>query len=170
MIPVPEDSPGETRSIKEGEYKMKAGLVISIAVLAVTISSAVSAQPPDHFELLQNVPDPFCPASDGGVTDIRFELPQQARVLLEVWSPDTTAVLRTLVNGVLMTGYHSVLWDGQDDGGTDLPAGAYPYSMTATEPESDDSLFYDMLTATVDCGVPTKRGTWGEIKTWLKRD
>jgi hypothetical protein len=143
---------------------MKTGFLVCAVALAVTISSAASAQPPDHFELLQNVPDPFCPSGEVGATDIRFQMPMRSAVLLEVWSADTTAVVRTLLHGLLDAGYHSVIWDGSDDGGADLPSGAYPYSMTATDPDSGDSLFYDMLTATIDCSVDIRPGTWGGIK------
>lgn len=148
---------------------MKMGLTVLAMLLAVTVTSASLAQPPDHFELKQSTPDPFCPTSDGGITDIRFQLPVQSVVLLEVWSPDTTAVVRTLAYGVMAAGYHSILWDGTDDGGVDLTSGAYPYSMTATDPDSGDSLFYDMLTATIYCSVGTRPGTWGEIKAGFRR-
>jgi hypothetical protein len=150
---------------------MKTAMVVLSVVLALAmpcIAPADPPQPPDHFELFQNVFDPFCPAIDGGVTDIRFMLPQESEVLLEVWNPDTTAVVRTLIHAALMAGYHSILWDGTDDGGSDLPSGAYPYSMTATDPDTGDPLFYDMLVATIDCTVATEPGTWGRIKAGFR--
>jgi hypothetical protein len=148
---------------------MKPGSAVLAAILVLGIVYAVSAQPPDHFELFQNIPDPFCVTPDGGVTEIRFQLPMQSAVLLEVWNPDTTVVVRTLVNGVLMAGYHSLLWDGADDGGADLPPGSYPYSLTVTDPESGAPLFYDILVATIDCTVTTEPGTWGNIKTGFRK-
>ncbi len=126
--------------------------------------------PPDHFELFQNLPDPFCPTSDGGVTDIRFILPVQAEVVLEVWNPDTTAVLRMLIHAALMAGYHSVLWDGTDGGGVDLTSGAYPYSLTATDPGTGDTLFYDILVASIDCMVASEPRTWGGIKAGFMQE
>ena len=149
---------------------MKSGIALLLVVLGVTISPVVIAQPPDHFELMQNVPDPFCPTDVGGVTDIRLMLPMQSRVLLKVWNPDTSAVLRTLADGVLAAGYYSFIWDGQDGGGQDLPAGAYPYSMAATDEDNGDSLFYDVLVATIDCSVASRPATWGAIKSGIKTE
>ncbi len=143
---------------------MKAYLTAWLLSVILAIPSLIAAEQPDDFELLQNFPDPFCPTSDGGFTDIRFQLPVQSAVLLQVWNPDTTAVVRTLAHGVMPAGYHSIIWDGADDDGADLAYGAYPYSMTATDPQSGDSLFYDMLTATIDCTVAARPGTWGRIK------
>jgi hypothetical protein len=93
----------------------------------------------------------------------------QSVVLLEVWSPDTTAVVCTLVYGVQAPGFYTLLWDGADGGGADLPDGAYPYSLTATDPDNGDSLFYDMLLATIDCPVGTEPETWGSIKAGVKK-
>ena len=152
---------------------MKTGLILLALTLVLAIPCAAPAdppQPPDHFELFQNFPDPFCPTDDGGVTQIQFMMPQQAAVLLEIWSPDTTVVVRTLVHGVLPAGYHSIIWDGSDDDGVDLTSGAYPYSMTATDPDNGDSLFYDILVATIDCTVATRPGTWGGIKAEFERE
>jgi flagellar hook assembly protein FlgD len=73
-------------------------------------------------------------------------------------------VVRTIVNANLPAGYHTILWDGSDDGGTDLPAGAYPYSMNANDPDSGALLFHDILVATVDCTVATRVTSWGRIK------
>jgi hypothetical protein len=133
-------------------------------MLAVLAPGVAPAQPPDHFELLQNVPDPFCPLQPGGVTDISFALPQSAGVIIEVWDPDTSMVVRTLTSGLAVSGYHSVIWDGRDDSGTLLPAGSYPYSMTALDPKSDDLLFYAVLIATMECPQATEAATLGEVK------
>ena len=145
-----------------------------VALLSFLLAAAVLgtsiAQPPDHFELLQNDPDPFCPAGDVGATDIRLALPVASAIQLEVWSPDTSAVVRTLIHAFLPAGYHSITWDGTDGGGSDLASGAYPYSMTANDPDSGDSLFYDMLTATIDCEVATRPGTWGGIKAEFRKE
>ena len=98
-------------------------LSLTLVLAIPRAAPADPPQPPDHFELFQNIFDPFCPTGGGGATDIRFMMPQQAAVLLEVWNPDTTVVLRTLVHGVLPAGYHSFIWDGTDDGGMDLRPG-----------------------------------------------
>lgn len=145
-------------------------LMLFLSAVLILAPGMNAAQPPGHFELLQNVPNPFCPSDIGGITDIRFALPQQSEVLLEVWNPDTTAVVRTLVQGALAAGYHSMAWDGSDDGGSDLVAGTYPYSLTAIDPDSGDTLFQNTLAATIDCTVASKTGTWGRIKAGFRRE
>jgi hypothetical protein len=120
--------------------------------------------PPTVFELGQNTPDPFCPGTAGGHTEIQMALPQEAAVLLEIWNTDTTLTLRTLVDGVLAAGYHSVVWDGRDGGGSVPPEGEYVYAMTATEVGTGDLLYYAALTATIDCTVRIQPIFWGKVK------
>lgn len=146
---------------------MKPGMVIVLMAFSVLVQGAPAIQPPDAFVLNQNDPNPFCPASVGGNTDIRMTVAQQSRIVLQVWGSDTTAVVRTLVNGVLPAGYHSVLWDGRDDNGSILVDGGYPYAMTATDPESGEQIYFGMLVATVECGTAARPTTWGRIKAKL---
>jgi len=82
--------------------------------------------------LHQNDPDPFCVAVDTG-SSILFEIPQEAYIELVFWSPDTTLIVRVLVDNHYSAGLHMVLWDGRDDWGALLPDGSYPYTMTAAD-------------------------------------
>jgi Big-like domain-containing protein len=78
---------------------------------------------PSHFELAQNRPNPFNPA-----TTIQFQLPRQGRVRLDIY--DTAGRLRgTLVDGVLPAGPHEVRWLGQDALGHAVPSGVYWYRL-----------------------------------------
>jgi hypothetical protein len=148
----------------EGGTDMRTAAVGLLATLTLLVSMVTLAQPPDHFELFQNFPDPFCVLETGGVTEIRFMTPMSSRVLLEVWSPDTTVVLRTLNDGFLHPGYYTYIWDGRDGVGEILPEGLYPYSMTATDTDTGDSLYYDMLVATIECPQVLRATTFGRVK------
>ncbi|RMG29254.1 MAG: hypothetical protein D6732_17785, partial [Methanobacteriota archaeon] len=61
---------------------------------------------PEDFQLLPNYPNPFNP-----VTTIEFSLPHAARITLHVYDIAGRKV-KTLVNGNLPAGNHTVKWDG----------------------------------------------------------
>lgn len=124
----------------------------------------VPPPPPAAFALRQNTPDPFCAGAIGGFTTIEFATPQSADIQLEVRSPDGNAVVRTLVNATLQAGYHTVIWDGRDVSAAPVPAGVYPYRMTARQPGIAAPLFETQLLATVSCPVPVDPTTWGRLK------
>lgn len=88
---------------------------------ALTFASleADSAVPETHA-LNQNYPNPFNPS-----TEIRFDLPEAAEVLLVVYNVTGREVAR-LVNQSMGAGSHRVRWDAGD-----LPSGVYLYQLTA---------------------------------------
>ena len=67
----------------------------------------------------QNAPNPFNPG-----TTIRFELPDPGRVRLRVYDAQGRMV-RTLLNDDRPSGYHAVLWNGEDDSGRRVASGVY---------------------------------------------
>jgi hypothetical protein len=134
-----------------------------VALGALLLAVPAAAQPPPEWLLLQNDPNPFCNAP--GATAIRFAAPVSADVRLEVLSPDSSQVVRVLVNGTLMAGFHEVIWDGRDDGAVPLPDGLYPYRLVALDSGSGGLLFSDMRVATIACGAsPTIPERWGRLK------
>jgi hypothetical protein len=140
--------------------------LLAAGVLVTSLAGVAFAQPPAAFVLQQNAPDPFCPGpGNGGSTTIQFAMPQAANVVLAVWSPDGTTLVRTLVNGSLQAGYHSVTWDGLDEQGAPVVSGAYPYRLTARAPDTGLILFDETVVATVSCPVPGKRTTWGLLRS-----
>lgn len=80
---------------------------------------------PDRYALHQNYPNPF----NGGTT-IRFDLPENQRVNLEVFNllgqPSAT-----LISGNRTAGSYSLVWNGRDDSGRELPSGLYFYRIQA---------------------------------------
>ena len=77
------------------------------------------------FELGQNTPNPFRPS-----TTIRFALPTARDVELRVFDLAGRAV-KTLADGSLGPGVHTLQWDGTSDRGSRLASGVYFYRLTA---------------------------------------
>ena len=73
---------------------------------------------PKDINLLQNYPNPFNP-----VTEIKFTLPEAARVTLRVYNIIGQEVA-SLVNGIEEAGFHSIRFEGSD-----LPSGTYIYRL-----------------------------------------
>ncbi|MDO9577372.1 MAG: FlgD immunoglobulin-like domain containing protein, partial [Candidatus Cloacimonadales bacterium] len=72
-----------------------------------------------------NYPNPFNPT-----TMIKFGLHEDQKVSINVYNIKGEKV-RTLVNGELEAGYHSILWNGRDDSGKTTASGVYFYKMKA---------------------------------------
>jgi len=81
---------------------------------------------PTEFSLSQNYPNPFNPS-----TTIRFGLPKEAPVTLEIYNLLGMKV-RTLISGKdVSAAFYNVTWDGRDDAGVSLPSGIYIYRIVA---------------------------------------
>jgi hypothetical protein len=133
-------------------------------VVAALLVVPAAGQVPDEFELYQNDPNPFCNASRNYVTAFSFFCSEDAFVTLQVLSSDTVAVLAELVCDTTAAGYHSIPWDGRDDGGALLAQGDYPYVMTAYVGRPPVFDFADTLVATIECVVPVHEASWGRVK------
>jgi hypothetical protein len=77
------------------------------------------------FELAQNVPNPFNPA-----TSIRFTVPEDSRVLLAVYDAAGHRI-RTLVDRPLKANFYRVEWNGRNDAGRQVSSGLYFYRIQA---------------------------------------
>ena len=84
-----------------------------------------SRHQPRSFALHANAPNPFNPE-----TSIRFDLPQESIVCLEVFDVVGQKV-RTLVSEQRSAGTHRVVWDGADETGTLVSSGIYVYRLQA---------------------------------------
>jgi hypothetical protein len=73
-----------------------------------------------------NYPNPFNPT-----TTIRFSLPDQAQVSLEIFNTLGEKV-RTLIHSeTYQRGYYNVAWDGKDSNAKTAPSGMYFYRIVA---------------------------------------
>jgi hypothetical protein len=82
-------------------------------------SDQIQADTPQKFELFQNYPNPF-----NVETEIRYEIPQEEHVTVEVFNLLGQRV-RTLVEEDQEAGWYVVLWDGRDDVGQGVASGLY---------------------------------------------
>jgi hypothetical protein len=80
---------------------------------------------PEKISLAQNYPNPFNPT-----TNINFGLPNGSNVKLDIFNTLGQKV-RTLTNGYFDAGYHSLMWDGKSDNGSEISSGVYYYRLTA---------------------------------------
>jgi hypothetical protein len=83
----------------------------------------VVAAAPREYVLEQNFPNPFNPS-----TTISFRLKTSGHVNLTIYNM-TGQIVRTLVNEVRKTGIYSILWDGTNDAGSQVPSGMYIYTL-----------------------------------------
>jgi hypothetical protein len=82
---------------------------------------------PRTFSLHQNYPNPFNP-----ITTLRYDLPEQARVILTIYNLLGRKVSQ-LVNTSQKAGFKSVRWDATDSFGKPVSAGVYLYQIQAGE-------------------------------------
>ena len=71
------------------------------------------------FQLFQNAPNPFNPS-----TKIPFQLPAQNRVQISIFDVRGDKI-RTLFEGMMPAGSHSIAWNGNDENGLPAPSGIY---------------------------------------------
>jgi len=74
---------------------------------------------PSTYVLRGVFPNPFNP-----VTSVVYASPGEGRVLLAVYNV-AGRLVRTLVDGSVGPGYHSVVWDGRDQNGVEVGSGVY---------------------------------------------
>lgn len=80
---------------------------------------------PEEFALNQNYPNPFNPT-----TNIRFSLPKDERVTLQVFDV-TGALVKTVLDETISAGNREVTWDGTNASGAKVASGMYLYRMQA---------------------------------------
>ena len=124
----------KVRVISEGETGLRFGTVdlrswdnvkLTCAIHDIEIR-ALAHGLPKAYTLQQNHPNPFRDA-----TDIRFQIPKDARVSVNIY--DAAGMLvRTLADDRKPAGYHVVHWDGRDNVGAFVPAGVYFYRLSAS--------------------------------------
>ena len=75
---------------------------------------------PSEFRLLGNFPNPFNPS-----TEINYEVPEQCRVILRIYSI-SGQLITTLLDENVSAGFNTVKWNPES-----LAAGVYFYSLEA---------------------------------------
>lgn len=101
-----------------------------VAEIAVKLKSSptgnikgTTEQIPNELGLEQNFPNPFNPE-----TNINYELPNSANVLLKVFN-ELGEEVRALVNKQQAAGRYQVQWDGRDNNYQHVASGVYFYQL-----------------------------------------
>ena len=106
----------------------ESGNMFRFAYSATDVDSRnASSNIPSSYELLQNFPNPFNPA-----TTIHFTIPQSLHVKLTVFDILGREV-RTLVDAETASGTHAVAWDGKDVHHHPVGSGMYLYRLDARQ-------------------------------------
>jgi hypothetical protein len=82
---------------------------------------------PVVYGVYQNVPNPFNP-----ITSIRFAMPRLSHINISIYDLKGRNV-RTLHDGNIATGFHSVDFNGRSDKGEVLPSGIYVCRMSSRD-------------------------------------
>ena len=106
----------------------KSASTTSQPVVAAAKPVVSRAPPPVSKLTAQAAPNPFNPH-----TSLHLALPGRGRVELTVYNM-AGQVVRTLVDGSLEAGYHTVHWDGRDETGHPVTSGVYLYRVR-TDPQ-----------------------------------
>jgi hypothetical protein len=95
--------------------------------LGVSAGSSIDDQAsiPVNFSLKQNYPNPF-----NANTQIAFDLLNKGQVTLDIFNVAGQKI-KTLVNGSLNPGHHTLLWDGTNENGQKTASGVYFYKLQA---------------------------------------
>jgi parallel beta-helix repeat protein len=122
---------GDTTGIFLVTAKMRHSQMEALAVVIIQdntdVDEEVDRTLPAEFVLYQNYPNPFNP-----VTTIKFDLPGTAFVSLKVFNIAGQKI-RTLINRKIQAGHQSVVWDGKNESGNQMPSGMYIYIIRAGE-------------------------------------
>ena len=82
---------------------------------------------PKNPSLSQNYPNPFNPT-----TTIEYEIQSAGNIEIKIFD-ELGQGIRTLVNENKDVGSYSVLWDGKNDGGSQVSTGAYFYQLKVND-------------------------------------
>jgi len=136
-----------TSNHQGGSYTLTVSNVQNSSGVEISASSEMDysyeSQPesnvtPVNFTLAQNYPNPFNPE-----TEIRFFLDKKREVKLNVYN-QLGQLVQSLVEDEMEAGHHTVVWDGTDERGVDMPSGVYFYSLEVKRNVVKDQLLVDV--------------------------
>ena len=96
-----------------------------LKMLAPPLAKAMTQAVPTKFALDQNYPNPFNPE-----TNISFYLSEKSEVNLAIYNILGQKV-RTLAEGPMESGSHTVTWNGKNESGSSVASGIYFYKLNA---------------------------------------
>ena len=102
-------------------------LLATRSAVAVSVGKMNEALIPTELAMDQNYPNPFNPS-----TTIRYSLPESQKVRVGVFSVIGQEIA-VLVNGIQPASMHTVVWNGKDGNGREMPSGFYIIRLQAGE-------------------------------------
>jgi hypothetical protein len=125
------------RAFFEGDSLSSSNLHFLFFKSGVTgISQPLPVDMPRQFVLHQNYPNPFNPS-----TNIRFSMPNAAKVILSVYNLLGKKVAE-LVNENLQAGIHTVTWNGNNQNGKQVSSGLYFYLLETEQGKLQKKMLY----------------------------
>ena len=97
--------------------------VVSVNGIGAGVSNVDDNLVPLITELQGNYPNPFNPE-----TAISYAVKEDGAVNLKIYNLKGQLV-KNLVNEQVKAGYHSIVWNGKDNFGTDVATGIYLYRL-----------------------------------------
>jgi hypothetical protein len=93
---------------------------------------------PEAFQLQQNYPNPFSTEASVGSphTSINFSLPQTGLVTVRVYN-EIGQIVRRLVTAQLARGAYQINWNGRNESGSVVAAGAYFYQIVIKDEQAN---------------------------------
>ncbi len=123
-IPIGGTSISVLYKLNNGEFKNGPTLNLTVTGIETNNQKNNSAAPVD-LKLMQNYPNPFNPS-----THIQFSIPKSSFVSLKVYNI-LGQLVKTLVNGNISAGMHTVQWNSDSENGSKAESGLYIYKITA---------------------------------------
>ena len=112
-------------TVARGEYQFRAHS--SLVLKLNEFPEMADGQKREAFQLINNYPDPF-----NATTTIPFVLPEESNVVLSIYNIRGELV-RTLIDGPMAKGPHSVVWDGRNSRNIPVSSGVYFYRIRTPE-------------------------------------
>ncbi len=113
-------STANTLSAKITRHETRVDSLLSTLGHSVNAKPAATIPVPTKYALYQNYPNPFNP-----ITEIRFDLPEKAKVELKIFNT-LGQLVTTLVSEARPAGAYTVRWDGSN-----VATGMYIYQLQA---------------------------------------
>jgi len=104
-----------------GSTDEPSAIVLPSVVTAVEAGETESL--PEDIVLYQNYPNPF-----NAGTMIRYQLRTPSDAVLKIYNV-RGQLMKTLVEKIQSAGFHSVMWEGDDESGRPVPNGLYFYKL-----------------------------------------
>jgi hypothetical protein len=101
--------------------------VDDIHIDGIVANSDETITPLDTVQLYENYPNPFNPS-----TTLRFSLPMNSKVSLDVYNVKGQKVC-SLVDGDMLAGMHSIVWNGYDTNNRSVSSGVYYYRLSTPQ-------------------------------------